>query len=156
MNSEVSPDWAKAIDVGGTRFVLTATQVLTSPPKIQFSSSLHIYGKTQDQPPPRMVQDTPQPVEPYAKHKVQCEQMVHESDLEWTIFRLGAVLSVRLILDPGMFEVPLNNRIEFVHSKDVAIAVANALENEQPGVRHGTLEVVYVASIISAKLLRMS
>lgn len=131
VNSEDSPKWAEEVNVGGTRNLLTAMQAQPNPPRILFSSSLHIYGKTQDQPPPRKVQDPPQPVEHYAEHKVLCERMVKESDLVWTIFRLGAALPVRLIMDPGMFDVPLNNRIEFVHSKDVAMAIANALENEQ-------------------------
>jgi nucleoside-diphosphate-sugar epimerase len=30
-----------------------------------------------------------------------------------------------------MFEVPLGNRIEFVHTRDVGLAIANALENEE-------------------------
>lgn len=131
VNSEESPEWAEEINVGGTRNLLAAIQAQPSPPKILFSSSLHIYGKTQDQPPPRKVQDAPQPIENYAMHKVICEQMIKEAGLVWTIFRLGAALPVRLILDPGMFDVPLDNRIEFVHSKDVAMAIANALENEQ-------------------------
>jgi hypothetical protein len=54
--------------------------------------------------------------------------MLRESGLNWAIYRLGAVLPVRLILDRGMFGVPLDNRIEFVHSKDVAVALANGLE----------------------------
>jgi nucleoside-diphosphate-sugar epimerase len=131
VNSEDSPEWAEEVNVGGTRNLLTAIQAQPIPPKILFSSSLHIYGKTQDIPPPRKVQDVPQPIENYAIHKVLCEQMIKESGLMWTIFRLGAALPVRLILDPGMFDVPLDNRIEFVHSKDVAMAIANALENEQ-------------------------
>jgi len=57
--------------------------------------------------------------------------LIKDSRLEWTIFRLGASLPVRLVLDPGMFEVPLNNRIEFVHRKDVGVAIANALESDE-------------------------
>jgi nucleoside-diphosphate-sugar epimerase len=37
---------------------------------------------------------------------------------------------MRLIMDQAMFDVPLNNRIEFVHREDVATAIANALESE--------------------------
>ncbi len=131
VNSEDFPEWAEEINVGGTRNLITALQAQPSPSKLLFSSSLHIYGKTQDQPPPRTIADPPQPIEHYAIHKVICEKMIKESGLDWTIFRLGASLPVRLIMDPGMFEVPLDNRIEFVHSKDVAMAIANALQHEQ-------------------------
>jgi nucleoside-diphosphate-sugar epimerase len=47
--------------------------------------------------------------------------------LNWTIYRLGAALPVRLVLDPDMFNVPLDNRIEFVHTRDVGLAIANGL-----------------------------
>lgn len=131
VNSEDEPEWARVINVGGTRNLLDAMEAQPVPPKLLFSSSLHVYGRTQDQAPPRTIEDEPQPIEHYAHHKVECEQMVRESGLEWVIFRLGASLPVRLVLDPGMFEVPLNNRIEFVHSRDVALAIANALEDER-------------------------
>ena len=69
-----------------------------------------------------------QPIEHYAHHKVECEQMIMASDLDWIILRLGAALPVRLILDSGMFEVPLDNRIEYVHTRDVGLAIANAID----------------------------
>jgi short-subunit dehydrogenase len=75
--------------------------------------------------------DPPRPIEHYAFHKVECEQLVRESGLTWSIFRLAAALPLRLVLDPGMFDVPLDNRIEFVYSKDVGLAIANALEEER-------------------------
>ncbi len=130
MSSEADPDWSRAINVGGTRNILQAMHEQPVPPKLLFSSSLHIYGKTQHKPPPRLVSDPPDPIEHYAKHKVVCEQMIKGSGLEFCIFRVGAALPVRLVLDRGMFDVPLDNRIEFVHKSDVAVAVANALETE--------------------------
>ena len=72
-----------------------------------------------------------QPVENYALHKVTCEEMVKASGLEWTILRLGASMPVRLILDPGIFDVPLDNRIEYVHGRDVALAMAHAVGSSQ-------------------------
>jgi nucleoside-diphosphate-sugar epimerase len=130
VGSEEAPEWAREINVGGTRNLIEAIKAQPRPPKLLFTSSLHVYGLTQDQPPPRTVDDVPHPVEHYAHHKLECEQMVKQSGLQWAIYRLGAALPVRLIMDPGMFGVALNNRIEFVHSRDVAIAIENGLENE--------------------------
>lgn len=131
VSSEENPTWARAINVGGTQNLLAAMQAQPEPPRILFTSSLHIYGRTHNQPPPRTVDDLPQPIEHYAYHKVECEALVKSSGLPWTIFRLGAALPVRLVLDPGMFGVPLDNRIEYVHAKDVAVAIGNALEIER-------------------------
>jgi len=130
-NSEEEPEWAREINVGGTQNLIQAIKAQPKPPRMLFASSFHIYGYTQDQAPPRKVTDLPQPVEHYAHHKVECERMVRESGLDWTIFRLAAALPLRLIVDPGMFDVALNNRIEFVHTRDVGLAIANALEIEE-------------------------
>lgn len=130
VNCEEHPDWARAINVGGTANLLAALRAHNPEAKFLFASSLHVYGNTQDQPPPRTVDDPPRPLEHYARHKVECEQMVRQSGLQWTIFRFGAALPLRMILDPGMFDVPLDNRIEFVHRRDIAMAIANALETD--------------------------
>ncbi len=129
--SEEAPTWAETVNVGGTRILIDVLRRQPQPPRLLFTSSLHIYGRTMHLEPPRRVHELPSPVEHYARHKVVAERLVKESGLTWTIFRLGAALPVRLILDSGMFDVALDNRIEFVHRRDVALAVANALDTEE-------------------------
>jgi nucleoside-diphosphate-sugar epimerase len=129
--SEQCPDWARAVNVGGTRYLLNAMEACRTHPKLIFTSSVAVYGQTQDQPPPRTADDPLEPVEHYSRHKVTCEQMIRASRLQWVILRLGATLPLRLIMNPGMFDVPLDDRIEFVHRRDVALAIANAVTSEQ-------------------------
>jgi nucleoside-diphosphate-sugar epimerase len=131
VDSEERPDWAREINVGGTRNLLNAMQALPRPPRIIFTSTYHVYGRTQDQPPPRTVSDPVQPVEHYSYHKVECERMVKSSGLEWAILRLSATLPLAIQLDPGMFDVPLDNRMEYVHTRDVGLALANAISSEE-------------------------
>lgn len=128
---EERPEWAREINVGGTRNLLDAIRAQPDPPRIVFASSLHVFGRTQDQPPPRTVADPVHAVEHYARHKIQCEHMIRASGLQWAILRFGAVLPLALKLDTGMFDVPLNNRIEFVHTRDVGLALANAVSSEE-------------------------
>ncbi len=129
-SSEARPDWAHAVNVGGTRNLVEALQAQARPARLIFASSLHVFGRTQDRRPPRTASDPVQPVEHYAHDKVECEALIRQSGLRWTILRLPATLPIRPILDPGMFEVPLDNRIEFAHGRDVATAFANAVGNE--------------------------
>jgi nucleoside-diphosphate-sugar epimerase len=129
--SEDHPDWAREINVGGTHNLLQAMKAQPHPPKIIFASSYHIYGRTQDQPPPRTVSDPVSPIEHYAHHKVECEAMVQSSGLEWAILRLAASLPIAMKLDPGMFDVPLDNRMEYVHTRDAGLAFAQAANNRQ-------------------------
>ncbi len=130
-SSEVDPAWSRSINVGGTQNLISALAAQPRPARLVFVSSLHVYGLTQNLPPPRTVQEVPHPVEHYARHKLECERLVEGSGLTWAILRLGAAPPTRLILDRGMFEVPLDNRIEFVHRRDVALAIANALESSE-------------------------
>jgi UDP-glucose 4-epimerase len=128
---ERRPGWAYEVNVGGTRNLLNALRALPARPRILFTSSYHVYGRTQHRLPPLTVDDPVQPDEHYSYHKVLCEQMVRGSGLAWSILRLSATLPLRLQLDPGMFDVPLNNRMEFTHTRDVGVAIANALECEE-------------------------
>jgi len=131
VESEERPDWAREINVGGTQNLLNAMKTLPKPPRIIFTSTYHVYGRTHDQPPPRTVADPVQPIEHYAHHKVACEQMIKSSGLEWAILRLSATLPLAIQLDPGMFDVPLDNRMEYVHTRDVGLALANAIDSEK-------------------------
>ncbi len=131
MESESDPARAYAINVQGSRNLLEALACYAPEAKVLFTSSLHVYGVTQHLSPFRKVTDPPVAVDHYARHKVQVESLVQQSGLTWTIFRLGASMPLQLIVDPGMFDVPLDNRIEFVYRDDVALAIVNALECEE-------------------------
>jgi short-subunit dehydrogenase len=56
--------------------------------------------------------------------------MVRASGLRWTILSLPATLPLRLLLDPGMFDVPLDNRIEYGYVRDVAAAFGAAVQSD--------------------------
>jgi nucleoside-diphosphate-sugar epimerase len=131
VSTEDEPEWAYEINVGGARNIIQAMVEQPIPPKLLFTSSLHVFGKTQHLAPPRSVSDEVAPAEHYSRHKVEVEQLVRASGLTWAIFRLGAAMPLRMIFDPAMFDVPLDNRIEFVHRLDVARALANALEIDE-------------------------
>jgi len=131
VGSETNPDRAYEINVGGAKNLIQAMKAQSSPPKLLFTSSLHVFGRTQHLSPPRRVSDPVMPAEHYSRHKVAVEELVQKSGLTWTTFRLGAAMPVQMIFDAGMFDVPLDNRIEFVHRQDVARAIANALETDE-------------------------
>lgn len=129
--SEARPDWAREINVGGTRNLVDAARALPTPPRLVFASSVSVFGKSQDCPPPRVATDPVEPTDHYSGHKIQCERMLRASGLPWTILRFGAIPALGLkVLDAltlrTMFEVPLDTRIELIHPADAGLAVANA------------------------------
>jgi nucleoside-diphosphate-sugar epimerase len=127
INCEDRPDWAWEINVGGTRNLIQAMKAQPRPPRIIFASTMHLYGNTQHQRPPRKVSDPVHGKDHYTRHKIECERMIRQSGLRWAILRLAAVMPLTLRPDPGMFDVPLDNRMEFVHTRDVGLALANAV-----------------------------
>jgi UDP-glucose 4-epimerase len=128
LESESVPELAHSVNVDGTCNLLDVIRMQARPPRLIFASSMHVYGQTQHLPPPRRVVDPVAPMEHYARHKIECEEMVRSSGLRWTILRFAATFPLALQLDPGMFDVPLDNRIEFVHTRDVGLAVTRAIE----------------------------
>ena len=129
--SEFRPDAAYEVNVGGMKNLISALQAMPEPASIIFTSTLHVYGLTQHLAPPRSVHDPVKPVEYYARHKVACEALLRESGLRWTVLRLGAAIPIQLVMNPAMFLIPLTNRIEYVHTLDVGVAIANAIETEE-------------------------
>ena len=130
--SEQKPNWAWEINVEGTRNLLRAAAREEVKAKVVFTSSVSVFGETQDQKPPRKIRDQVKPTDNYSHHKVACEQLIKISGLKWTILRLGAVLSPSLCeIDPMLFSVSLNNRIELIHAADAGSALANAAVSEE-------------------------
>jgi UDP-glucose 4-epimerase len=126
--SDEWPAWAHEVNVRGTRNVVEACQTQAEPPRLLFTSTFDVHGRTQGKVPPRRVDDPLVAVDPYTEHKIECERLIHESDLDWLILRLTdvPVLAIRKA-HPIMFEIGLDNRIEVIHADDVAVAIANAL-----------------------------
>ena len=56
---------------------------------------------------------------------------MRESGLEWCVLRFAAALPYSIRMDPGMFDMPPENRIECIHTRDVGMAVANAAESPE-------------------------
>lgn len=133
--SEKQPDLAQEINVQGTQNLIQAALTLESKPLFIFSSSISIYGPRMADPPPRTAADPVHPTDNYTHHKVECEKIIKESGIPWTFLRVGVVSITNVMgsIDPILFEIPLEQRLEFVHSRDVARACVNALTADVQG-----------------------
>jgi len=126
------PEEAFAVNVEGTRFLLEAAGRQPKPPKFLFSSSLDVFGYTQDKPPPRKVTDPVAATDAYTAHKLQDEEMIRKSGLTWSIYRFADVppLAPRKP-HPIMFRIPLNTRFDVLHTADAGLAIANGLVHDE-------------------------
>lgn len=126
--SNEQPELARQVNVDGTRNVLDAAQDQATPPKLLYASTFDLFGHTRHLPPPRRVTDPVFATDPYTEHKIAGEAMVKESGLTWTIFRFSDVPQIALRkAHPIAFEIRLDTRMEVIHPRDLALALANAL-----------------------------
>jgi nucleoside-diphosphate-sugar epimerase len=127
--SEKNPTLAYNVNVGGTKNLIKAAIKQKNPLKLIIASSFVVYGPKMNCKPPICLDDPLHPTDNYSHHKVVIEKLVKESGLPWLILRLGAVASLKfpLTIDPIIYEVPLDQRIEIIYIKDVATALTNAV-----------------------------
>ncbi|MFX0144233.1 MAG: NAD-dependent epimerase/dehydratase family protein, partial [Candidatus Hodarchaeota archaeon] len=127
--SEKNPELARKVNVEGTRNLIDAAKTLPNKPRFILASSASVHGVTIHLKPPVTVDSSLNPSDNYSRAKVECENMVRESGLPWIILRLAAVSveKIPLKFNSLLFEMPLDQRIEFISSNDCGIAFANAI-----------------------------
>jgi nucleoside-diphosphate-sugar epimerase len=132
--SEKAPELARAVNVGGTRALIDAAKLQARPPRFVLASSVSVHGRDRDDTHLLRASDPLNPSDHYSGHKVECEAMVRESGLDWSILRLTAVMPLKLgQMDPIMFEIGLDNQVDFVHTRDVGLAFANSADSAEIG-----------------------
>ena len=128
--ADTNPALAESVNVGGTKNILDAIKKQLHKPKLIFTSSVAVYGDRRYNP---MIEVT-DPLAPskgdyYAITKITAEKLIRESGVDFAIFRLTYITSIdKLNMDPLMFHMPLDTSIEICDTKDVGLALVNAIE----------------------------
>lgn len=123
---------ATEVNVAGTINIIESARNLPTPPKLIFASSVAIYGDTRDKHQPIKTNEQPNPIDDYSKHKVECMNLIKQSNLIYSIYILGVIPPVKeLMYDAKMFDVPIDTNIELLHPFDVGAAFANGLTSEK-------------------------
>ncbi|RDH79026.1 NAD(P)-dependent oxidoreductase [Mycolicibacterium moriokaense] len=148
---------ARAVNVDATAALVRAAQALPRPPRFVHASSMAVYGSRN---PHRFTDlltvDTPLLAsELYGCHKLEAENLVRASGLEWSILRLSGVITLEPLVDYGDFDsfyfgslVPEDNRCHTVDARDVASAFAAAVATD------ATEEIFMIAGDDSHKWLQ--
>ncbi|MCG3258778.1 MAG: NAD(P)-dependent oxidoreductase [Candidatus Heimdallarchaeota archaeon] len=132
--SDKLPDYAYKINVLGTNNIIEEVKKQNLSPRIIYASSVTVYGpKSPDSPV--ITLDTPiNPTDVYSKTKVEAEELLVKSCLPWIILRLTAVPALDLMsnmkLDP-IFSIPLQQKLEFLHTFDAGVALARSVDITQ-------------------------
>lgn len=124
------PALAERVNVQGTQNLIEALQVHAPDAFFLYSSSVSVYGDRVKNPW-IMVTDLLRPSEGdyYAVTKIRAKEIVKNSGLRWSIFRLTGIFNPRQKLDPLLFHMPLDTCIEMATTRDTGYALVEALEH---------------------------
>ena len=127
------PELAEEVNVNGTINILEAMKNQSNPPRIIFTSSIAVYGDRRENPFIKVTDPlNPSKGDFYARTKITSERLVKQSGLEFAIFRLTYITSMnKLEMDPLMFHMPLDTKIEICDTHDVGLAIANSITCDQ-------------------------
>jgi len=125
------PELARRVNVGGTKILVDLLKEKGGSIPLVFTSSVASFGPTPDATEPLSVErDVPKPGEVYGETKLEAENLIRESGVDYIILRLSAVMYFTFALSDvkRMYSIPLNNRIEFCHQDDLVLAILNAVK----------------------------
>jgi UDP-glucose 4-epimerase len=126
------PELAKRVNAGGTNTLVEAIKQRQDMIPIIYTSSVAVFGPTPDAwEPLSSGRNRPQPMDIYADTKLQSENIIKQSGLDFVILRLTATpyLTFKMKDLKKMFAIPLYNRVEICHPEDIALAIGNAVKN---------------------------
>jgi nucleoside-diphosphate-sugar epimerase len=133
---------ARKVNVDATAALVGAAENQPHAPRFVHASSCAVYGgRNPHRHPDRVsVETPPRPCELYSGHKLEAEELVRSSSLDWVVLRLGGVLSVDPSAMPFSSDIvyfgnalPTDGRVHCVDTRDVATAFAAAAREDVVG-----------------------
>ena len=126
------PKLAFKVNVDGTRIIVDQVKKTCKKIPFVFTSSVAAFGPTPNATEPLCPdKHHANPRGAYGETKLQAEDIIKESGIDYVILRLTATMYLNFSVSDikRMFSVPLNNRIEYCHPDDTASAILNAVKN---------------------------
>lgn len=130
------PELAEKINVQATKALIDLAEECRNKPVVVFPSSVTVFGHPEGNQSLKTARDAVQPTDNYTRHKVAIEEYLQASSIPWVVLRVGVSVDARtLATDRKTFSKLLNvnadNPMEYVHPKDVALAMCNAVSNQE-------------------------
>jgi nucleoside-diphosphate-sugar epimerase len=128
--ADEEPELAFKVNTTGTENLVRNLEILSPDAFFLYSSSISVYGDRLKTPmikvgDPLITSEGDE----YAKTKIKAEQIIRDSKLNWSIFRLTAIMGNHKI-SKLMFHMPLETSMEIATPEDSARAFVLAVENQ--------------------------
>jgi nucleoside-diphosphate-sugar epimerase len=127
------PKMANDVNVTGTQNLVSSLEKNSEKAFLLYSSSVSIYGD-RIKNPRITTEDAVHPSEGdnYGNTKIKAEQIIRQSKLNWTIFRLSAIMGANNHkVSKIMFHMPLCTNMEITTPEDTATAFVNAIHKKE-------------------------
>mgnify|MGYP002639509151 CR=1 FL=1 len=130
--ADEKPQLAEEVNLGGTINLIKSFEKISPKVFFLFTSSIATYGDRVSTPS-IYVNDELKPSlgDEYGKSKIKAEEVLRNSSLNWSIFRLSAIMHFKQKFDPLMFHMPLDTKMEICTTRDTAFALAQAINSEE-------------------------
>lgn len=125
------PKLTYQVNTIGTEILIRSLEKHSPKAFFIYSSSISVYGDRLENPFIN-VNDSLKPGkgDEYAKTKIEAENIIKNCKLDWSIFRLSAIMGGHKI-SKLMFHQPLKTSLEITTSVDTARAFVNAIEKQE-------------------------
>jgi len=130
--ADEKPQLAREVNLGGTYNLMKSLEEISPNAFFLFTSSVAVYGDRLKNP---MINSSDKlkhsEGDEYAITKIESESILKNSKLNWSIFRLTAIMHPKQKFDPLMFHMPLETKMEICTTRDTAYAMVQAIENHE-------------------------
>lgn len=126
-----NPQLAAEVNTGGTKLLIEALEQYSPATFLIYSSSISVYGDRLKTPYINVGDALiPSKGDEYAKTKIAAEALLQESNLNYTIFRLAAIMGGHK-MSKLMFHQPLDTSLEIATPRDTARAFVKAIPKQK-------------------------
>ena len=127
--ADENPELTRKVNVIGTQNIIQLLEKTSPEAFLLYSSSISVYGD-RIQNPNISVQDSlnARQEDIYAQTKIESEKLIKKSKLNWSVFRLTAIMKNHK-MSKLMFHMPLSTMIEICTPNDTAKAFTEAIRH---------------------------
>ena len=122
----------KEVNVDGTKNLINSLEINSPNAFFLYTSSISVYGDRLANPWIKVGDKLlPSKNDYYGQTKIEAESIVQRTKLNWSIFRLTAIMHPKQEIDPLMFHMPLETKMEICTTDNTATALIKAIENPE-------------------------
>jgi len=125
------PELAEEVNIRGTKNLIECIEEFSPEAFLLYSSSISVYGDRNSTP---LIKTTdslkPSDRDEYARTKIEAEKLIINSRMNWSIFRLTAIMGINNHKPSEiMFHMPLDSHLEIATPADAGRAFVHALNH---------------------------